>query len=230
MTNNNQIDNSIFESKQTEEQPRLGKRQKIAAGVLVVFGICIFIAWTIQLKNNINGPFIYKQNNKGQSNSANSNVVVNNSEEALKTKDTDGDGLSDWDELNIYHTSPYLADSDSDGISDKQEVENGTDPNCPQGRDCGSSGIINGDQKVVEQGKIASSSLNSLLDQSIVNQPMQSPAVVSTTSLLSGQIDAATLRQLLIQSGMAKDVLDKISDNDLMKSYEETLNNPAPTQ
>lgn len=51
--------------------------------------------------------------------------------EQAKTKDTDQDGLSDYDELYIYSTSPYLMDSDSDEITDKQEVDEGTDPNCP---------------------------------------------------------------------------------------------------
>lgn len=36
--------------------------------------------------------------------------------------DTDGDGLSDTDEITIYGTSPVLADTDGDGISDYDEV------------------------------------------------------------------------------------------------------------
>ncbi len=56
--------------------------------------------------------------------------------EALKTKDTDHDGISDYDELYIYRTSPFLEDSDSDGIPDLVEIQNGTDPNCPQGKTC----------------------------------------------------------------------------------------------
>ncbi len=43
--------------------------------------------------------------------------------------DTDGDGLSDGDEVNLYHTNPLLADSDGDGYSDAVEISEGTDPN-----------------------------------------------------------------------------------------------------
>jgi hypothetical protein len=42
--------------------------------------------------------------------------------------DTDGDGLSDGDEVNIYHTNPLVPDTDGDGIPDGVEVANGTDP------------------------------------------------------------------------------------------------------
>ena len=42
--------------------------------------------------------------------------------------DTDGDGLSDGDEVNIYHTNPLVADTDGDGIPDGVEIANGTDP------------------------------------------------------------------------------------------------------
>jgi pimeloyl-ACP methyl ester carboxylesterase len=43
--------------------------------------------------------------------------------------DTDGDGISDGDEVNIYHTNPLMADTDGDGMSDGQEIAAGTDPN-----------------------------------------------------------------------------------------------------
>ena len=44
------------------------------------------------------------------------------------TTDTDGDGLSDLDESNIYYTNPTLADTDGDGTDDGTEVAQGTDP------------------------------------------------------------------------------------------------------
>lgn len=43
--------------------------------------------------------------------------------------DTDGDGLSDYDEVYVYFTDPLLADTDGDGLSDGEEVNiYGTDP------------------------------------------------------------------------------------------------------
>ncbi len=41
---------------------------------------------------------------------------------STETIDTDGDGLSDFDEINIFHTSELLADTDGDQISDSKEV------------------------------------------------------------------------------------------------------------
>jgi len=47
-----------------------------------------------------------------------------------KNPDTDGDGLSDGQEVNQYHTDPKKADSDGDGLSDYDEVmKYHTDPN-----------------------------------------------------------------------------------------------------
>lgn len=44
-------------------------------------------------------------------------------------KDTDGDGLSDGDEVLKYHTDPLKADTDGDGLSDGAEVmTHHTDP------------------------------------------------------------------------------------------------------
>jgi uncharacterized protein YkwD len=42
--------------------------------------------------------------------------------------DQDGDGLSDSDEINIHGTDPTNPDTDEDGVSDGEEVANGTDP------------------------------------------------------------------------------------------------------
>lgn len=36
--------------------------------------------------------------------------------------DTDGDGLNDSDELNVYNTNPVLSDTDNDGINDGTEI------------------------------------------------------------------------------------------------------------
>lgn len=42
--------------------------------------------------------------------------------------DTDDDGFTDSQELNLFHTSPLTADSDADGQTDAAEIAAGTDP------------------------------------------------------------------------------------------------------
>ena len=36
--------------------------------------------------------------------------------------DSDGDGITDFDEIRRFQTNPYDADSDGDGIEDKKEI------------------------------------------------------------------------------------------------------------
>ena len=45
----------------------------------------------------------------------------------LSTGDSDGDGLSDFEEVS-FGTNPLMADSDSDGFNDKVEIVNHSDP------------------------------------------------------------------------------------------------------
>jgi len=50
-----------------------------------------------------------------------------------KDFDVDGDGLNNIDEIKIYGTNSYSADSDGDGVSDGQEIKNKTNPNKKEG-------------------------------------------------------------------------------------------------
>lgn len=43
--------------------------------------------------------------------------------------DSDLDGLSDWTELYVSYTNPFLADTDNDGQTDWNETQTGSDPN-----------------------------------------------------------------------------------------------------
>ena len=203
---------------QQEEAPRqneISRNQKIAAGVLAFFGVLVIIMWFVQLKNSINAPF--------KRSSGNSTITATNTEstalsdEELKTQDTDGDGLSDWDELNVYNTSPYLPDSDGDGISDYEEIKANTDPNCPVGQTC-----VNTETNFATSSAGVNFSLGSA-GNSTSSSSGNSAVDQAAQAVLSGQIDAATLRALLIQSGVDEAELNKISDQDLMKAYQDNL-------
>lgn len=46
--------------------------------------------------------------------------------------DTDNDKLSDYDEINVYHTLPLNPDTDGDTVLDGDEIAIGLDPNDPE--------------------------------------------------------------------------------------------------
>ncbi|MFE3846058.1 hypothetical protein ACFL1L_04275 [Thermoplasmatota archaeon] len=63
--------------------------------------------------------------------------------------DSDGDGLEDWDEVEIYITDPCCMDTDGDGFNDGYEIDHGSDPTDP---DCYPPSFIQADLIYSEGG------------------------------------------------------------------------------
>lgn len=59
------------------------------------------------------------------------NLVISSLDNTASNMDTDGDGLSDNEELTVWETNPLSTDSDGDSYPDQTEVLNGYDPNGP---------------------------------------------------------------------------------------------------
>ena len=57
--------------------------------------------------------------------------------------DTDSDGLTDGDEVIYFNTDPTNPDTDGDRISDGQEVRVGTDPKDPNSFPSCGDGVVN---------------------------------------------------------------------------------------
>ena len=55
--------------------------------------------------------------------------------EDLNTADFDGDGISNLDEISVYHTDPLNPDTDGDGMPDGWEILYGLDPTDPADAD-----------------------------------------------------------------------------------------------
>jgi hypothetical protein len=81
-----------------------------------------------QLKYDNIGNIDYKFDDDGDGLNNNLELWINTDP---FNKDTDGDGLSDYDEYMIYKTNPTSADTDGDGISDAEEIKLGLDPEVP---------------------------------------------------------------------------------------------------
>ena len=72
--------------------------------------------------NVIDGEDVFPLDNK-ESEDSDNDGIGNNADE-----DDDNDGLNDEEELWIYETDPLIIDTDKDELSDKEEVELGTNP------------------------------------------------------------------------------------------------------
>ena len=195
---------------------KLGKGQKLAVAILAFFSFLLIIFQFASFKNSINKPFEYGDNKETISENATCSgpdcpsTIAN-----LRAQDTDGDGIND--ELNIYKTSPYLEDSDSDGFSDFEEIKNEKDPNCPSGRDCYDVDPL-ANTTAEDEAEIDKEHLQETFEQEEGSNLDQIPEGIE-------DIDANTLRALLLESGVEKSILDQLSDTDLLETLQEVLKN-----
>lgn len=162
----------------------------VISGILVLGGG----AYSIYYRINSIAPFLFSFD----TDLTDTNPLEQRKKEfaELSIKDSDGDTLSDFSELYINKTSPYIKDSDSDGVDDNVEVEKKTDPLCPTGQDC--AGVI-------------ATNVNSAVSTS-----------GSTTTEIP-TLNATQIRNELSKIGMSQADLNKISDDDLIKLYNDTF-------
>lgn len=187
------------------ERQGLQRGQKLGVMLLSIFAIFAIGLGFLQIRNTMYAPFAL---NNGVPYTSKDDINTN---EALIYRDTDKDGLNDFDELYVYITSPYLADTDSDGMDDKTEVEKGTSPICAEGKDC-SNPIFTGESLPITAA--ASSTTSS--------EPL--PPTQDLASILNNPTE---IRKALVASGFDKAVLDQMSDEDLMKVVTEILNSSS---
>ena len=169
-----------------------GEKTLLAFFVVLAFFI-IFFGFS-DLKAVIHAPFVPQlagQRLTGEISQAESLL-------SLQEKDTDKDGLSDFEEIYVYETSAYLEDSDSDGYDDKAEIEAGSNPLIAESTPA--SPEVEPPEELASLGDIA-----------------------SALESVSGQVSMDELREILIQSGMSEDALATIDDQTLREMYQETL-------
>ncbi len=126
-----------------------------------------------------------------------------------RQSDTDGDELTDYDELYVFSTSPYLADTDGDGYDDYSELQAGTDPTCAAGAECADEYEIIG----VDQDQVAA----------YLESISSSGEAVEDITAILGSFTSDDIRQLLVEAGLSEEQLADISDEDLEALYQSVL-------
>ncbi|MBT5262377.1 MAG: hypothetical protein HOL80_00580, partial [Candidatus Magasanikbacteria bacterium] len=155
------------------------------------------------------------------------NVVSTEEQQTLRLKsiDTDNDGLYDYDEIYLYETSPYIEDTDSDGISDAREIETSTDPLCPKDKKCDRQDPVTSptsDQTVTQDP--TQQRLQGFLGNNTVMVPKEQQASADQQVFEKLINDPTYLRNILIETGeVSYDKLSEISDEDLVASVKEAM-------
>lgn len=196
-------------NEETAQKNNLSKEQKIGFVLLLLFAVFAVALGILQIRNTMRAPFAL--NNAVPPNIKDEVDTV----DALRFRDIDRDGLNDFDELYVYATSPYLADTDSDGVSDKDEIDKGSDPLCVPGQDCLNNPIARENYSPV-------SSTGAALG-------LEEPVAVSGADLTATLTDPVQIRKLLINAGLNPDVLKNISDSDLLSLVAQTLKTTGPS-
>lgn len=206
-----------------ERQSRpMSKEQKIGFVFLLIFGILAVSLGTLQLRNTIYGPFVFRLGKDARA--LNQNVDENT---RLQQIDTDHDGINDYQELYFYETSPYLEDTDSDTINDKQEIDKGTDPLCPEGTVCAE------EVPPPKQEPIGSPLTPGVETPTeiLLGAQAQTGAEVDVNDLGKLLQNPAALREALLSTGkVTKEQLEKVSDEQLLKLVEDLLKQQGAEQ
>ncbi|MDD3284155.1 MAG: hypothetical protein PHZ07_01010 [Patescibacteria group bacterium] len=156
----------------------------------VGFFAIIFGIWKITMQ--IKSPFIQ------------SSIVLEDKEPVIqylnRLKDSDGDGVSDYEEEYVYGTSPYLVDTDSDGISDYDEIIN-----------------------------MVSSGAECTDDSCKIGNTADIANIINDSSGTTQTFTIEDIKKALVQSGYSQSMIDQLSESDLNKIHAEVVkaaNNP----
>ena len=117
------------------EWSKFNTEKKIAFIALILCAVFLFFYSGTRVLDGINAPFRGSVAELKKNKDMLKDPTVE-AEKLAKRTDTDGDGFSDWDETNVYHTSPYLWSTAGDDVPDNVKIALGANPLCKLGENC----------------------------------------------------------------------------------------------
>lgn len=173
--------------------------QKLGFVFLFIFTILFLIISFFQIRNNLYRPYALSN--------AVPDILIkekfSDPVEALHYRDTDRDGLTDFEEIYIYGTSAYLADTDGDGVNDKDEILQGKNPICAEGSVC--------DKKSAEVSPIKNL-------ENWIKDPESQGSLFDVSTILN---DPEQIKLLLISSGVDANLLTGFTEEEILELGQE---------
>lgn len=217
----------------SERWKALANEQKIALGILGVCGAVAFGFSIYRVNANITRPFTVSADELEKAQRKTASIDVNTAKlEEQKRRDTDGDGMSDYDEEKMYGTSPYLMDTDGDGVNDNVELATGQNPNCAKGQACSGTMI---DYSMLDQprpffGQVTTGTSDQLIAsfqrgmEDSKKQIIQNTGSTSTVLQPALIRDPVEIRRVIAESGkIDMSIVNALSDQELLDLYDKAI-------
>jgi hypothetical protein len=208
--------------------------QKFSVSILALCGFFAIVLSMVHMRENIRSPFLVN-NDEVLATKKLVGTSLAEDEARLKRIDTDGDGLSDFDEINIFHTNANLRDTCGDGMSDNIRIATGKNLNC--------SAQMSNPSGAIDVSSLLRESASSSIGIGAIDLSPPQPIGLDTAGLLKASEDAVTVEnsisdkenifQLLprdpeqirtaLQGKVDAEKLRTISDAELLKVYDQAI-------
>ncbi|MFA6522385.1 MAG: hypothetical protein WCT24_02225 [Patescibacteria group bacterium] len=194
-------------------RPTYSKEHKVGFIFISCFGGLAFILGAFYLIDHLGSPFDiayigpeFKTTSQKQA------------EEIAeqKTLDTDGDGLTDFNELYVHKTSPYLRDTDGDGYTDDTELKIGTDPNC-KGTECMNADTVD-PSGTIDLGLTETADSSALITATTTSTMTEAESLEALKNL-----SVEDVRDLLVTAGIDEQSVEALTDDEVMALYASVL-------